>query len=146
MTRPNNSQQIKITCRIVDFAVLADHRVKLKEIEKKDKYMDLARELKKVMELESDGDTNYNWRTRYNHQRIDTRIGGLRNKKASGDHRNYSIIENGHNTKKSPGDLRRLAVTQTPVRNHQLTLEWKILKRTKWLVLILLNFIWWLHL
>ena len=32
------------TCRIVDFAVSADHRVKLKENEKKDKYLDLARD------------------------------------------------------------------------------------------------------
>ena len=30
--------------RTVDFAVSADHRVKLKESEKKDKYSDLARE------------------------------------------------------------------------------------------------------
>ena len=37
----------KRTCRIVDFAVSADRRVKLKESEKKDKYFDLARELKK---------------------------------------------------------------------------------------------------
>ena len=29
----------------------------------------------------------------------------------SGDHPNYSIIENGQNTEKSPGDLRRLAVS-----------------------------------
>ena len=35
---------------------------------------------------------------------------------------NYSIIENGQNTEKSPGDLSRLAVTQTPVKDHQLTL------------------------
>ena len=34
------------------------------------------------------------------------------------DHPNYYIIENGQNTKKSPGDLRRLAVTQTPVKDH----------------------------
>ena len=34
------------TCKIVDFAVPADHRIKLKECEKKDKYLDLARELK----------------------------------------------------------------------------------------------------
>ena len=40
----------------------------------------------------------------------------------SGDHPNYRIIENGQNTEKSPGDLRRLAVTQTPVKDHQLTL------------------------
>ena len=33
----------KRTCKIVDFAVLADHRIKLKESEKKDKYLDLAR-------------------------------------------------------------------------------------------------------
>ena len=37
----------KITCKIVDFAAPADRRVKLKESEKKDKYLDLAKELKK---------------------------------------------------------------------------------------------------
>ena len=36
------------TCRIVDFAFPADHRVKLKEYEKRDKYLDLARELKNL--------------------------------------------------------------------------------------------------
>ena len=40
----------------------------------------------------------------------------------SGDHPNYNIIENGQNTEKSPGDLRRFAVTQTPEKNHQLKL------------------------
>ena len=39
-----------------------------------------------------------------------------------GDHPNNSIIENGQNTEKSPGDLRRLAVTQSPVKNHQMSL------------------------
>ena len=33
-TRPSNNQQKDGTCRIVDFAVPADHRVKVKEIEK----------------------------------------------------------------------------------------------------------------
>ena len=40
----------------------------------------------------------------------------------SGDHPNNSIIKNGQNTEKIPGDLKRLAVTQTPVKIHQLTL------------------------
>ena len=40
----------------------------------------------------------------------------------SGDHPSYNIIENGQNTEKSPGDLRRLAVIQTPEKNHQLKL------------------------
>ena len=33
-----------------------------------------------------------------------------------------SIIKNGQNTEKSPGDLMRLGVTQTSVKDHQLTL------------------------
>ena len=36
---------VKRTFRIVDFAILADHRVKLKENEKRDKNQNLAREL-----------------------------------------------------------------------------------------------------
>ena len=33
-------------CRLVNSAVPADHIIKMKESEKKDKYLDLARELK----------------------------------------------------------------------------------------------------
>ena len=40
---------------------------------------------------------------------------------------NNNIIENGQNTEKSPGDLRRLAITQTPVKDHHLTQMWKTL-------------------
>ena len=39
------------TSRIVDFTVLADHRVKLKENEKRDKYHTLTWELKKLWNL-----------------------------------------------------------------------------------------------
>ena len=41
------NQKNKRNCKIVDFAVPAGHSRKLKECEKKDKYLDLARELKK---------------------------------------------------------------------------------------------------
>ena len=47
-TRPYNNQQKKRICKIVDFAVPADHKIKLNECEKKDEYIDLARELKKL--------------------------------------------------------------------------------------------------
>ena len=43
--------KLKRTCKIVDFAVPADHRIKLKQCEKKDKYLDLARELKKLWNI-----------------------------------------------------------------------------------------------
>ena len=35
----------------MDFAIPADHRVKVKESEKKDKYLHLARELKKLWNM-----------------------------------------------------------------------------------------------
>ena len=107
----------------MDFAVPANHRVELKEDEKEDKYLNLAREMKKkTVEHETEGNTNCNWCSWYSYQRIGTRTGELGNKRTSGDHLSYSISEIGQNTEKSPGNLRRLAVTQTPVRNHRLTL------------------------
>ena len=33
-----------------------------------------------------------------------------------------ALLKKSQNTEKSPGDVRRLAVTQTPVKNHWLTL------------------------
>ena len=41
----------KRTCKIVDFAVPAGHRVRLKENKKKDKYFYLTRELKKLCNM-----------------------------------------------------------------------------------------------
>ena len=41
----------------------------------------------------------------------------------SGDHSNYSIIKISQNTEKSPRGLKRLAVTQTLVEDHQLMLK-----------------------
>ena len=116
------------TCKIMDFADLANHRIKLKESEKKDKCLDLARELKKnygtwrwqlyqswvVLLLQSPKDYQRDWKT--------WRQGD------EWDYLNYNIIKNGQNTEKSPGGLKRLAVTQTPVKNHQLKLIWKTLK------------------
>ena len=65
---------------------------------------------------------------------MDTGTGGLGNK--SGDHPNYSIIKIGQNTEESPGDLRRVAVTQTPVRTHRLTLVLKTRKVVKKIMII----------
>ena len=48
ITRPSDCRQKKKrTCQIVDFAISTDHRVKLKENEKRDKCQDIAWELKK---------------------------------------------------------------------------------------------------
>ena len=76
----------------MDFTVPADYRVKTVEHENDDYRRGLIQELEDI------------------------------EFKVSGDHPNYCIIKIGQNTEKSPGDLRRRAVTQTPVKGHQLTL------------------------
>ena len=50
---------------------------------------------------------------------------GLGDKRTSGDHLDYGIVEIGQNIEKSPGDKRCLDVTQNPVENHRLMLVWK---------------------
>ena len=95
---------------IVDFALPADYKVKLKESVKKNEYLDLAKKLKNTMEYEGDADTNCNLRARYSHDRFGTETRGFGNKRMSGDKPIYSIIEISQNTK-SLGDLRRLVVT-----------------------------------
>ena len=112
---PGNLRKLAVTQTPVKV-----HRVKLKESEKRNEYLDLARKLKK----------KYNWYAWNNLQRLGKETGRLGNKKTSGDHSDYSIIKIGQNTEKSPGDLRRL-VTQTPVKNHSPTMVRKTLKRVK---------------
>ena len=112
----------KRTCKIVNFAVPADHRIKLKECEKKDKYLDLARELKKLWNMQV--------------TIIPIVIGafgivtkgllkGLEDLEVGGrveTIQTTALLRTARILRRSPGDLRRLAVTQTPVKNHRLTL------------------------
>ena len=42
------------------------------------------------------------------------------NNRISGNHPDFCIIKIGQNTEKSPGDLRRLSVTQNPGKDSQL--------------------------
>ena len=73
------------------------------------------------MEHENDGDVNCYWCFWNNPQRIDIGTGRVGNQRVSGNHQDYSIINIGQNTEKSPGDLRRFTVTQTnaDVKNSQ---------------------------
>ena len=85
----------KRTCRIVDFAVPAHHRVKLKESETRDKNLHLTREVKITMVTV-----------------IPTVIGALGTilkglvLRTSGDHPDNGIIKIGPNTEMSIRDLR----------------------------------------
>ena len=94
---------------------------------------------KKSVEHENDRDTNCNWCTWNSHQRIYTGTEGFGNKRKSRDHPTNCIVEIGQNNEKCPRDLRRLAVTQTPVRNHRLKLVWENLKRVVIKIIIWYN-------
>ena len=117
--RPYNNQPKKNrTCKIVDFVVLAVYRVNLKEREKKDKYLHLARESEKTVENKSDGYNNGNC----SHQRIIKGTGGFGNNRTSRDHQNYCIIEINRNLKRSRGDLLSLKL-QWMLNRRNLTQE-----------------------
>ena len=117
----NNKKKENV--KILDFAIPADYRIKMKESEKKD----LAREWEN-MEHQGDNNTKRDSCFLYSHQSIIKGTGGLGNKRTGWDQPNYYMVENGQNIEKCPGDLRRLAVPQTPVKEHPLTLMWKTLK------------------
>ena len=119
MTRPYNNQQKKRICEIVDLDVLIDHGVKLKESEKKDKYLDFTRELKKTVEQESEVCTNYNWCSWYSHQRNYKGSGGFGRVEII---KTIGLLRSARILRRVLGDLRRLAVIQTPVEDDQLTL------------------------
>ena len=80
--------------------------------------------IEKTKKHEGDNYTNHDWCFWYSHQRIIKGTGGLGNKRMSGDHPNYNIIENHQNTEKSPGDLLSLKLSEKPsgktdVKNSQ---------------------------
>ena len=112
MTWRYDSQQKKKkrSYRKLNFALLTDHSIKLKESEKKDKYPDLARQLK-ILEHKRDSHTNCYWWSWYSHQKIDKGSGGIGNKKTNGNHPNYNIDKIAENTKRSSVNLRRVAIT-----------------------------------
>ena len=59
------------------------------------------------------------------------RIGAVENWRTNQDDPDYSIVTTGWNMEKSPGDLRKLAVTQTPVKYQQLTMVWRTQEKQK---------------
>ena len=126
----NNKQKRKKKefAKNVDFAVPADHKIKLKEYEKKDKYLDLARELKTLWNMKvtiipivigAFGTVTKGLLKRLEDLGVCGRVETIQT--------TALFIENGKNTEKSPGDLSWFAVTQTPVKDHQLMLVGKTL-------------------
>ena len=110
--------QKKRTCRIVNHAVLADHKVKLKENEKRDKYLDLARELKKLWNMKvmvipvvfgALGTVTKKLVQWLEDLEISWRVKTIQT---------AALLRSAWLLRRVLEDLRRLTVTQTPVINH----------------------------
>ena len=72
------------------------------------------------MKQEVDGDTNCNWYVQNDLQRVDKEAGRVEHWRTSQDNPNYSIIKIAPNTEKSPGELRRVSLNHTSVKDHLL--------------------------
>ena len=101
-----------------------DLTAKIKEIEKIEKFSDFV----KAVEQDGDGEPIVIGEFETIPKGLKRGSGRIRNRRTNQDNPNYSITMIGQNTEKSPGDLRRLAVTQTPMKDHQQTLVWKTRK------------------
>ena len=95
----------------MDFAVQADHKKNIKENEKRDKYMDSSRELKKLLNMNVTVIPIVIGALGMISKGLVKKTEGVWNRKKSRDHPNYSIVKVGQNTEKSPGDLKKLAIT-----------------------------------
>ena len=96
-------------------------------MKKKRRILRSCRSTEKAMELEGNDDTNCNWCCGNCPlpQRLSKKASEVENRMTNRHHRNYSIVEVGQNIDASLGDLRRLVVIQTQMKDHQLTLVWK---------------------
>ena len=73
---------------------------------------------KKAVEHVSDSDTNCSWFTWNSLQKIGKGIRTIGNQWKNRNHQE-TIVEIDQNTQTNPGELRRLSVTQTPVKDYQ---------------------------
>ena len=69
-----------------------------------------------------ESDTNYKWSDRNRLKKLIKEIVRVRNRKRCRGHLNYSMTKIDQNTEESPGDLRRLPVTQIPMKDYLQTL------------------------
>ena len=81
----------------------------------------LDKKKKRTGEHPGEVDINCSWCTGNSLKKIGNGIGTVGNCRKNRDHSDQNILEIGQNTEKSPGDQRRIAVTQTSVKDHQLT-------------------------
>ena len=118
----NKKKKEKRNWRIVNFAVPDDRRVKIKENKKRKKYLHLTLKQQWKMEMTIIATVIGTFGRSLKATKGDGKAG---NRRTNWDHPDNSVVGIDRNKEKNSRDLRRLAVTQTPVKDHQLWLMWK---------------------
>ena len=108
--RPAFINKKKRTCHLVDFVGPEDHKLKIKESEKLDKYLDLNGGKKKLWDMKVTvvgdfGTVTQNWE----------KVRGIENQRKNRDYSDYNTVKLSWNSLKGPGNLRRLADSQTSI-------------------------------
>ena len=102
----------------MDFAISANHS-KNKRMRKKLTNTWILLESLKTDEHESDDDVNCNWFALTGPQRLGKGIGGPGNQSKNRNDWDHSFVKIDQNAQKSPGNLMRLAVSQTPANGYE---------------------------
>ena len=76
----------------------------------------------KAVEHKADSDANNRWCTRNSLQGLRNKTGGIGNQRKNLGHTDHSIVKIRQNPQNSSGDLRKLAIIHTSVKDHQLLL------------------------
>ena len=105
--------------------------VKMKESEKIDKYLDLARELESLLNMKLTEIPIVVGALWTGPKSLRKEIGGIRDQRVYCDITNHSIIKICKNTQESPGDLRKLIVTKTTVKHNQLKWSETLIRKSK---------------
>ena len=100
-------------------------------MQKRDKYLDLARELRKLWNMVVTVIPTVIGALGTVPQRLEKKAERVGNQRTNWDYPDNSIVKIGLNNEKSTGDLRRLAVTWTPAKAPQLMLTGKTYKEWK---------------
>ena len=131
----NNNNKKDRTWIIMDIAVPTDHRVKLKEWEERDKYLNLTRELKRLWNMKV---TMIPTVIGALHISTNGSVEGLEDLEITGLVSKLRHCWDRPEYWEESWRLERTFVTQTSVRNHQLSLVRKTQKREQIIMIIII--------
>ena len=118
-----SSNQKKRTCQLVDFAILADHREKIKEKQEDRQILGSCQRAEKAVEHKNDDDSNWSWCPWNGPQTPGKETEGTGDQGKNWVNPDHSTTKISKNSLESPRNLKIIAVTQTSVKTGEKNLH-----------------------